>query len=248
MARRTRKEALETRDRILDAAERVFSRRGVSRTSLDDVARAAGVTRGAIYWHFKDKADLFGAMLGRVTLPMEEMVQRAGDGTADDPLAPVRECAVGVLRKTTDDPRARRVFDVVAHKCEYVDEMAAVRRRLNGMRANCLKRLESGFRDAVRCGVLPAGVDPRAAAVGLHALVDGLITNWLIDPKYFPLAREAGRMVDQYLAGLGVAAARVLPSSRRKARAKRRRDGKERGTNRAPGARATRRPSLSRQG
>jgi len=242
MARRTRKEALETRDRILDAAERVFSRRGVSRTSLDDVARAAGVTRGAIYWHFKDKADLFGAMLGRVTLPMEEMVQRAGDGTADDPLAPVRECAVGVLRKTTDDPRARRVFDVVAHKCEYVDEMAAVRRRLNGMRANCLKRLESGFRDAVRCGALPAGVDPRAAAVGLHALVDGLITNWLIDPKYFPLAREAEPMVDRYLEGLG---ARAQPAARG---AKRRGDGEERGTSRAPASRATRRPTINKPG
>ena len=54
MARRTRDEALETRNTILDTAERVFSERGVSHTTLADIAAAAGVTRGAIYWHFKN--------------------------------------------------------------------------------------------------------------------------------------------------------------------------------------------------
>lgn len=212
MARRTRAEALATRTRILDAAERVFSRRGVSRTSLDDVARAAGVTRGAIYWHFHDKADLFDAMLGRVALPMEEMLQRTVAG--GDPLAHVRGRSVAVLRKVAGDPRARRVLDVIAHKCEYVDEMAAVRRRLNGMRANCLAQLESAFRDAIRRGALPTAVEPRAAAVGLHALVDGLITNWLVDPKYFAGAREAERIVDRYLAGLGARVTRRRPAAR----------------------------------
>jgi TetR/AcrR family acrAB operon transcriptional repressor len=223
MARRTHAEALETRTRILDAAERVFSRRGVSRTSLDDVARAAGVTRGAIYWHFKDKADLFGAMLGRVALPMEEMLERTSEAAGDDPLAHVRGRSVAVLRKVIGDARARRVFDVVAHKCEYVDEMAAVRRRINGMRANCLARLESGFRDAIRRRLLPASVEPRAAAVGLHALVDGLITNWLVDPKYFASAREAERIVDRYLEGLGARPRRrpaVAPNGTRAARAR----------------------------
>ncbi len=215
MARRTREEALATRTRILDAAERVFSRRGVSRTSLDDVARAAGVTRGAIYWHFKDKADLFGAMLARVTLPMEEMLQRAGDAALDDPLAHVRGRSVAVLRKVAGDARARRVFDVVAHKCEYVDEMAVVGRRINGMRANCLAQLERGFRNAIRQGLLPARVEPRAAAVGLHALVDGLITNWLVDPKYFADARAAERIVDRYLEGLGARAQPAATTRRR---------------------------------
>jgi len=241
VARRTRKEALATRGRILDAAERVFSRRGVSRTSLDDVARAAGVTRGAIYWHFKDKADLFGAMLGRVALPMEEMLQRTSEAAGDDPLAHVRGRSVAVLRKVVGDARARRVFDVVAHKCEYVDEMAAVRRRINGMRANCLAQLESGFRNAIRRGLLPAGVEPRAAAVGLHALVDGLITNWLIDPKYFADARAAEQIVDRYLDGLGAG-----PAARKGA--KRRGDGEGRANSRAPAPRARRRPSISKPG
>ena len=63
MARRTKQEAQATRSHILDTAELVFEQRGVSGTSLGEIAKAAGLTRGAIYWHFKDKADLFNACL-----------------------------------------------------------------------------------------------------------------------------------------------------------------------------------------
>ena len=75
MVRRTKEEALETRNLLLDVAERVFNEKGVSRTSLADIAEAAGLTRGAIYWHFKNKSDLFDAMMERVTLPLEQLVE-----------------------------------------------------------------------------------------------------------------------------------------------------------------------------
>ncbi len=59
MARKTKEQAQATRQHILDVALRLFSQQGVSSTSLAEIAKAAGVTRGAIYWHFKDKSDLF---------------------------------------------------------------------------------------------------------------------------------------------------------------------------------------------
>ncbi len=59
MARKTKQQALETRQHILDVALRLFSQQGVSSTSLAAIAKEAGVTRGAIYWHFKNKSDLF---------------------------------------------------------------------------------------------------------------------------------------------------------------------------------------------
>ncbi|WP_291742772.1 TetR family transcriptional regulator, partial [Limnobacter sp. UBA1615] len=69
MVRKTKEEAQETRNLILDTAEAVFSEKGVSRTTLNDIAKAADLTRGAIYWHFKNKADLFDAMFQRAILP-----------------------------------------------------------------------------------------------------------------------------------------------------------------------------------
>lgn len=89
MARRTKAEAEQTREQILDAAEAVFLDRGVARASLEEIAQAAGVTRGAVYWHFRNKADVFDAMYCRVHLPMEDLFNQVlalEDGEAVDAL------------------------------------------------------------------------------------------------------------------------------------------------------------------
>lgn len=202
MARRTKKEAAATRNRILDTAERVFLKKGVSRSSLDDIAEAAGVTRGAIYWHFKNKADLFDAMMQRMSLPMEEMVARAGSDDIDDPLAYVRRCALAVLERVTTDAQCRCVTEISRYKVEYADEMEQLRARHIECRTKALAHIERGLRNAAKKGLLAPAVNPRLAAVGLHALVDGLVTNWVLDPKYVSLARAAEPLVDGYLTGL----------------------------------------------
>jgi TetR/AcrR family acrAB operon transcriptional repressor len=218
MARRTKEQALATRHRILDTAERVFLKKGVSRSSLDDIAAAAGVTRGAIYWHFKNKADLFEAMMERMSLPMEEMVARAGDDSLVDPLAYVRGCALTVLKRVTSDPRSRRVAEISRYKVEYADEMAPLRARHIACRSSALAQVERGLRNAAKKGLLAPSVNPRLAAIGLHALVDGLINNWVLEPKrYLPLAKAAASLVDGFLAGI-TAIGRRRPRGARKAR------------------------------
>ncbi len=87
MVRRTKQAAEETRSLILDAAEQVFRDKGVTRTSLTDIASQAGVTRGAIYWHFANKAELFTAMCDRATLPLEALFGGVAGPDLDDPLA-----------------------------------------------------------------------------------------------------------------------------------------------------------------
>lgn len=202
MVRRTKEEAAETRDRILDMAELEFHARGVSRTSLTDIARAAGVTRGAIYWHFRDKADLFNAMMNRVTLPLEDEINRSDDPALDDPLGHVRASFVAALRMTVGNPQAQRVFEIALHKVEYVEELKAVRdRRLNGLR-NRVGHVERALAHAAERGDVAATVPARIAALGLHSLVDGLIQNWLLDPSAFDLIAEGEQAIDAWLDGL----------------------------------------------
>ena len=76
MVRKTKAQAEVTRNAILDAAERLFEVQGLSRTSLQDIASAAGVTRGAIYWHFRDKRELFDSLMERALLPFERLCSR----------------------------------------------------------------------------------------------------------------------------------------------------------------------------
>ena len=211
MVRRTQDEAAETRNSILDAAERVFSKRGVAHTSLEDIAKAAGVTRGAIYWHFRNKNELFSAMVNRVSLPIEEMVAKTIGEDGDNPLVLLRKAAVDALKRTATDAQCQRVFDIVTHKCEYLEDLADVKERISHIRCGCVERTEAAMRKAVKLGFLPDDLDPHLAAVGLDAMIYGLIANWLADKSYVKLERDAEALVDRYLACLG---AGRLPKAR----------------------------------
>src|SRR6266496_5674514 len=118
MVRKTKVEAAVTREQLLDAAERVFRDRGVAKTSLAEVAAAAGVTRGAVYWHFKDKADLFEAMCERATLPLDALLCEASTRPGDDPLGVLRELSLAALTTLATDPRTQALFDVIFHTTE----------------------------------------------------------------------------------------------------------------------------------
>lgn len=204
MARRTKVDAQATRSSLLDAAEHLFQARGVSRTSLNDIAAAAGTTRGAIYWHFKDKADLFNAMLERVTLPMEAALHQIGQNAGADPLDELRQSVFGALHRIVSDDQTRRVFEVATHKVEYVDDLMAVKARHVNARAAALGGLQQSLEAAAaRRGVVLA-VPLLVAARALHALLVGLIHDWLLASSSFDLLADGTRAVDALLAGLGL--------------------------------------------
>src|ERR1700726_3022111 len=140
MARRTKDEAEQTRNAILDAAERVFYEHGVARTSLEEVARAAHVTRGAVYWHFRDKIALCEAMLERVFLPQEDVLERLAASETDSPLADLRKACSDSLKLMATDKRRRRVVSILMFRCEYVEEMAAIMKRRHQCKDRMLSR------------------------------------------------------------------------------------------------------------
>ena len=204
MARCTKEEALATRDRLLDAAELVFSEKGVSRTSLNDIAEAAGVSRGAIYWHFKNKADLFNAMMDRTTLPMEDSLQQIGFDAGQDPLAELQLAIQNAMRKIATDERTRRVFEVATLKVEYVDELMAVKARHLQCYVDGVSQMQRNLEEAAARRQKPLQKPAEAAAQGLHALVIGLIHTWLLAPTSFELVAVADMAVATYLVGLGL--------------------------------------------
>ena len=74
MPRRTKEDALKTRQLLIESAIQQFALRGVTSTTLADIADAAGVTRGAVYWHFASKAELFNEMWQQ-QLPLRDLLQ-----------------------------------------------------------------------------------------------------------------------------------------------------------------------------
>ena len=160
------------------------------------------MTRGAIYWHFSNKAELFDAMIQRVVGPVEAGCLDPALLAADDPLAAMRGLALDFLLQVARDAQHQRVFDIALHKSEYVGEMAEARDR----HLDCARRhremLEQAMRAAQCKGQVALQVNPHVAAEGLIALVDGLLMNWTLDNQLFPLADYAAPIIDTYLAGL----------------------------------------------
>ncbi|MBV8627024.1 MAG: TetR family transcriptional regulator [Paraburkholderia sp.] len=202
MVRRTKEEALETRNRILDAAEYVFYEKGVSRTSLAHIAQAAGVTRGAIYWHFENKGDLFTAMFDRVVLPLDELKVASIDPGEPDPLGRMRDLCILCLRNTATDVRRRRVFEILFVKCEFVEEMGPVMARHQTDMREGLASIEQGLRNAMSKGQLPADLAPRRASRVLHSFIGGALRDMAILPDVFDVASNAERHVDAMLDAL----------------------------------------------
>lgn len=180
--RRTKEDSEQTRRRILGAARRVFARQGVTRTTLEQIARAAGVTRGAIYWHFADKTELFYAMREQVSLPM---IDRTGfawfPADTADPLGSIERFLRDVLEMLRNDPATRQTFQIMGFKCEYVDGLERELDLHNNRCTELYTKLTQVYRRAERSRQLRPGLRPAPAALATCAFLVGLVRLWLLD-------------------------------------------------------------------
>lgn len=204
MPRRTKEDAQATRHQLLEAAQCVFADKGVSRTSLQDIAQAAGVSRGAIYWHFKNKADLFNALMACAILPMEQAMQQIGHDASKDPLVELEHAMAASMHSIATDERTRAIFEIATQKVEYVDELLAVKQRHVQCLSDGTCQIQRSLQEAAlrRSVTLPMPVD--MAAHGLHALMVGLIQSWMLAPQAFELEAVAKSTIRTYLVGLGL--------------------------------------------
>jgi len=214
--RRTKEAADQTRSAILDAAETVFFERGVSQTSLTHIASAAGCTRGAIYWHFRGKSDLFMAMRERAFLPQEEFFEAQDILNDPDPLGALLRTTIESLKRFAADERAKRVTTILVLRCEYVGEMEEAtlcqREADDRMRRNVRDALER----AATLGQLDPAWDAERATDACVCAYTGLFTHWLRSSEGFDLAALGAQVFDSLFQGLrapGSAAGRRLEAA-----------------------------------
>ena len=189
MAKRTKEEALETRERLLDAALEVFSDRGVSRPSLTDVAELAGATRGAVYGHFCNKADLFTALCDRVLLPMEAVAEMTDVEPEHDPLERLKASWIYVFRDVASNPKVRMLLEIIFQKCEMLEENGVIVQRMQQGRAEAVVHTLKLLDKAVEKGQLPADLDTEAAVILVHAAFIGVLSDWIFRPEFDLSAR-----------------------------------------------------------
>lgn len=201
MARKTKEETEQTRKNIINAALELFHETGYSRTTLEQIARKAGVTRGAIYWHFKDKVDLFLEL-------KEEMELSAGMRMEDLLLWPVDsldDLQEGIMRwvcRIEEDERFGRYVEMVLYRAEFTEELNPV---LEQYRDKCGRIQQKDEEDLLRlqqAGKVRVGVDCNQAALGIRFLVMGAIHTWLLDSEAFSLTEQGGALIGDFLNSL----------------------------------------------
>lgn len=201
MARKTKEDAESTRRSIINAARTVFFACGVSRSSLEKIAEAAGVSRGAIYWHFKDKAELFYAMREGVFAPMIERTDAIFFGGGyENPLDAI-ECAINeFFRAINDCDGVREVFEIMHSRCEYVDEFAVVQLELGQPVQAFLEKMERLYQLAFEMKKLNIGIEPQAAARDTWAFTHGLLSLVLGLRKGTGLEQQVPAMIADHMA------------------------------------------------
>lgn len=176
MVRKTKEEAEKTRKELIEAARAVFHQCGVSRSTLEKIAKEAGVTRGAVYWHFKDKAELFFAMREDVFMPMIERTDAFLFSEAyENPLDAIEASLKEFFRVLEDCPVVREVFEIMILRCEYVDEFASVQEEIGRPAQEFLRKIESVYQRAADKGMLRQGLDPLNMAQDTWAFTSGIL-------------------------------------------------------------------------
>lgn len=197
--------AHETRERIIASAARVFAHKGFQRASLDEVAAAAGVTKGAIYWHFKSKNDLFFAMLDcrlrQDTAPLlgdlQHLLRDGGDAQAA-----LTAMFADSMNRCIADPDWPRLY----LECLSLSRDPDVRERLSAFYDE-VWAVSRGFSSQFQAhGLTRADIDPQVSAVFWTALFDGLVLAWQIKGDALDLERLLPSLFQMLWRGLAPAA------------------------------------------
>ena len=175
MARRTKEAALETRAQIIDAARRVFHAEGVNRSTLDKVAKAAGVTRGAVYWHFANKAEIFLAVKQTYTSEFDQLQSLLTPQDDEPPLSALGNYLQQLFSALLSNTAARETYEIMMLRCEYVEEFGEVLQIITEPCTDILEAFDRLYREAVTRRELKPGLDPALMALDTLAFARGTL-------------------------------------------------------------------------
>lgn len=199
--RRTKEEAEQTKQALLDAALLVFSRDGFAASRLADIAAEAGVTRGAIYHHFESKANLYMALLKRAEAEQQAVMQSAikEGGTIAEI---TRRILVRAFETLAQRPTFRRVMALSLFKVADSEELSALVAKRREEAVTLIESIAGIMAQGVAAGDFRAELDPHTAARAFIAYQQGVTRLWLANPQAFAIAEEAGSLADLYMRGI----------------------------------------------
>ncbi|MFC2292658.1 MAG: TetR family transcriptional regulator [Kingella oralis] len=180
---------------MLDAALEVFWRDGVTRASLQAIAQEAGVTRGALYWHFKNKEDLFETLFEQ---QYADFFAAFNDQTLrdnQDVWTHLQHNLTAMFETLATRESKHKFCNVMFSKCEQtagnetITELACRYHRL------FQKQIAYALQLSREQGRLPENTDIELTAIYLESSLVGLIKIWIDEPERFDLIAKSKRVI-----------------------------------------------------
>lgn len=195
--RRRPEEAAQTRRALLSAALQEFADRGYAAATLAGIAERAGVTRGAAYHHFPDKAALYLTTIAEL---WAEAATPVWDRLNDDgpPLRRVADFLVTFFTALERDATLRAVFGLSMRSADGVPELA---RGLDDKRT-VMERWKQQLIDLLSTTELRPGITPDTAAVAIITAVNGTAATWVACPELFSPAQKAEALAETIVRGV----------------------------------------------
>lgn len=200
MPRRPKPAQPDVRQRILDAALHEFSLGGYHGAILDSIALKAGVSKGAVYWHFENKRTLFLVVVQREMSRLMERLETLASEKDQPPTARIEALVVTTLTYYAEHPEFCNLVKVfMLPGGPGLDEEMEAMARAEYRRARMM--IDALLQEGVERGEL----DPervKSAAPMFVALADGLMSQWTVDPEAVPLRRVAPEVARAFLQGV----------------------------------------------
>ena len=199
--KRTKEDAQHTRDALLSAALVVFSARGFTAATLEDIAAEAQVTRGALYHHFSGKAELFDTLLTRAGKLPGQIVQQALERGGPF-LEIMRRVFVQQIVVMETDSVYRATVELVMFKLDGHPHLEQVRARVSEGRQASLLLLTDALQEGVKQGVVRSNLDSSQLAVAFLSLQIGFFHVWNSNPEGMVLEQSAQTLAEVLISGI----------------------------------------------
>ena len=185
----------DKRKRILQAAVKVFARKGYFAARVSEIAKKAGVADGTIYLYFKGKEDILVRLFDEVMAEQSEEMARAIDAlpTAPERLRAIAERHLRLLGTNRD---LAVVFQVeLRQSTQFMERFTAS--WLGDYLALITQTIEQGQRE----GAFRADLNKKVATKAFFGALDEMVTSWIIGGKGYDLGQLALPVVDLFLRG-----------------------------------------------
>ncbi|MCE7886632.1 MAG: TetR family transcriptional regulator [Alphaproteobacteria bacterium PRO2] len=202
--RRAKEDAKKTREDILNAAVRFFSEKGVARTTLDEVAKAANVTRGAVYWHFENKTQIFEALHDRLHRPFIDMILDDLKKDHPEPVIQLRDLCTKILLDLEQDEQKRQALFLFLIKCDYSGDLAIYKDEHREKKAESMRLFKHYFEKAKRAGKLPPKANPELLAESTSCFMKGILFEYLDNQKEFNIKDKVPKLIGLFFKNIGL--------------------------------------------